>query len=85
MTKSPGRFSSWRSLGALSLAFFAGSIALSLLPTPETSFHALAQLVDQPLDSPGEFAQADVAQLGNRANLRQVAYFASETPTGDSC
>lgn len=45
--------STWRSLGTITLAFFAGSIALSLLPTPETSFTVLADLVQDPANDNG--------------------------------
>ena len=36
----------WRSFAAITLAFLAGSIFLSMLPTAETSFTALAELVE---------------------------------------
>jgi len=35
----------WRTLGAIALSFVAGSVVLSLLPTPETSFTVLADMV----------------------------------------
>ena len=60
--------STWRSFSAIVLSFFAGSIVLSLLPTPETSFTALAQLVD-----PTSLADDSDATLNTA--VREVGYF----------
>ena len=68
----------WRSLGAIAIAFLAGSVVLSLLPTPETSFTALAQLVD-------ETTVLDASAPYRNTITRQVAYVREELakPTGD--
>lgn len=60
----------WRSLGSLFVAFVAGSIVLSLLPSPETSFTALADLVAQ--DEPS-FGVADNRNLN--LSTQEVALF----------
>ena len=72
--------STWRSLGTITLAFFCGSVALSLLPTPETSFTNLAQLV--------QTASADEGQtIDNQSTVtKHVAYLtpkSEESETGD--
>ena len=72
--------SSWRSLGCITLAFFAGSIVLSLLPTPETSFTSLQDLV------PAATAGESVAATDNPFLTKQVAYLTPKTElesTGD--
>ena len=60
--------STWRSFSAIVLSFFAGSIVLSLLPTPETSFTALAQLVDAT-------SLADDSDATLNTAVREVGYF----------
>lgn len=70
----------WRSLGGIVLAFFMGSVVLSMLPTPETSFTALADLVDDStvLDASAPYRRTLVT--------KQVAYLAADAvaePTGD--
>ena len=74
------RISTWRSLSAITVAFIAGSIVLSLLPTPETSFTALAQLVD------ADTSLGQVAQVATPV-VKEVAYYANsaavEEATGD--
>lgn len=74
------RISTWRSLSAITVAFIAGSIVLSLLPTPETSFTALAQLVD------ADTSLGQVAQVAAPV-VKEVAYYANsaavEEATGD--
>lgn len=63
----------WRTLSAITLSFVAGSIVLSLLPTPETSFRALAEVV-----------QAEEQVPSARAvDLREVALFAPNKASGD--
>ena len=66
----------WRSMSAIVLAFLAGSVFLSMLPTPETSFTAFAQLVDQ-TDSP--------TNDGVSTTTAEVAYYVNKTEeqTGD--
>ena len=70
----------WRSFSAIAISFFAGSIVLSLLPTPETSFTALGQLVDESTDLDGS------AHYRNTA-IKEVAYYVNgggtAEPTGD--
>lgn len=60
----------WRSLSMIALSFFVGSIVLSMLPTPETSFTALAQLVD------GASATAGSTRYGNTIT-KQVAFYSN--------
>lgn len=48
--------STWRSLGSITLAFFAGSIALSMFPTPETTSSPLAELVNASEENGGKNA-----------------------------
>ena len=81
MVSSNGRVSSWRSLLAIGLAFFAGSIAVSLLPTAETSFQALAELVESPTGE--KVSPADVGASPANLAVKQVGYFATDRPTGD--
>ena len=57
----------WRSLGAILLSFVAGSVTLSLLPGPETSFQVLADKIEAPADP----------------EVKQVALFKEEQATGD--
>jgi len=71
----------WHSLGVIALAFVGGSVFLSLLPTPETSFTALAQLVD-------EDTELDASAPYRKTLTRQVALLAgndapAEEPTKD--
>lgn len=70
--------STWRSLGTITLAFIGGSIALSLLPTPETSFTDLAQLV--------RTASAAEEPSANRpaAATKQVAYLTPKSEIAES-
>ena len=66
----------WRSFSAIAFAFLAGSVVLSLLPTPETSFTALAEMVEETQDSNGSSAYTTAV----------VAYYANNAvaePTGD--
>lgn len=66
----------WRSFGSIALSFLAGSIVLSMLPTPETSFTALAQLVES----------ADNGGSDNyNTSVKKVAYYANsaQAQTGD--
>jgi len=69
--------STWRSLGTITVAFFVGSIALSMLPTPENSYTSLADLVQDPSAEKGE-AKPYVT--------KEVAFFANpeaKEATGD--
>ena len=66
----------WRSFSAIAFAFLGGSIVLSLLPTPETSFTALADLVE---DSP----EVDGASNFHTAVVAYYANSATAEPTGD--
>ena len=69
------KISSWQSLGTIVLSFFVGSVALSLLPTPETSFTSLADIV--------RTAAAEEGHADGTTNTvtHQVAYLAPKTET----
>lgn len=68
--------STWQSLGAITLAFLVGSIALSLLPTPETSFTKLDQLLQDPANEDGGIQNQTIV-------TKQVAYLTPKTETAE--